>query len=35
MLSAVNFDTANEDIQYIQADATFSYRSFDIENIRK
>ena len=35
MLSAVNFDTANEDIMYIQADATFSYRSFDIENIRK
>ena len=35
MLSAVNFDTANEDIMYIQADATFSYRSFDIENIQK
>lgn len=35
MLSAVNFDTANEDIMYIQADATFSYRSFDIENIQQ
>ena len=35
MLSAVNFDTANEDIQYIQADATFSYRSFDIESMNK
>ena len=32
-LSSVNFDTNVEDIQYLQADVTFAYRSYTIENL--
>tara|TARA_B100002019_G_C21246923_1_gene588884 strand:- start:219 stop:755 length:537 start_codon:yes stop_codon:yes gene_type:complete len=32
-LTSLTFDTNNEDIQYLQADATFTYRSFDIETL--
>ena len=34
-LSSVNFDTNIEDIQYLQADVTFAYRSFSVENLLK
>ena len=32
-LSSVNFDTNVEAIQYLQADVTFAYRSYTIENL--
>ena len=34
-LMSVQFDTNIEDIQYLQADATFVYRSYDIKNLLK
>ena len=34
-LASLQFDAGTEDVQYLMADATFSYRSFEINDIKK